>query len=111
MASAASEYPESGRGGNQRPMLLYAGSCWKCRLLSRLVVIASLGVIRRVPLEIPAWRKFYYEDYPQAQGYPVLFWNGTPHFGAKVFVLTPLVVVATWGMRLRSAIRPGLLRE
>jgi len=93
-----------------RPTLLYAGTCGKCRFLSRLVTLASLGNIRRVPLETPEWRKFYYQDYPQARGYPVLFWKGRPHFGARVFVLTPLVVAASWGCKLRNLWRSGEVR-
>jgi hypothetical protein len=93
-----------------RPKLLYAGSCAKCRFLSRLVVILSLGTIERVPLERPEWQKFYYEDYPQARGYPVLFWNGQPRFGPRVFLLTTLVIVASWGWKLRRHGRSGTVR-
>lgn len=81
------------------PLLLYAGSCAKCRFLSRCVELASLGAIRRVSLERPEWQKFYYEDFPQAKGYPVLFVKGRPIFGARVFFAVPLVVVSSvWKM-------------
>jgi hypothetical protein len=80
----------------ERPLLLYAGSCPKCRFLSRCVVLLSLKTIRRVPLERDEWEKFYYVDYPQARGYPVLFIKGRQVFGAHVFLAVPLLIIKTW---------------
>jgi hypothetical protein len=80
----------------EKPLLLYAGSCPKCAFLSRLVVLLSLNTIHRVPLERPEWEKFYFEDYPQARGYPVLFVEGQPIFGARVFLAVPVLIVKTW---------------
>jgi len=81
------------------PLLLFAGSCVKCRFLSRCVELASLGVIRRESLERPEWRKFYYEDFPQARGYPVLFVRGVPIFGFRVFFAVPGVIVSSlWNL-------------
>jgi hypothetical protein len=80
----------------ERPLLLYAGSCPKCRFLSRCVVLLSFNTIRRVPLERPEWEKFYFVDYPQARGYPVLFIKGRPVFGAYVFLAVPLMIIKTW---------------
>jgi hypothetical protein len=92
-------------GTGEQPLLLYAGSCQKCRLLSRLVVALSLNNIRRVPLEKPEWRKFYYEDFPQAKGYPVLFLGGRPVFGLRVFMLVPVTVVYGWMMAVNKRFR------
>lgn len=33
-----------------RPLLLYRGTCGKCRLISRLLVALSLATIRRAPI-------------------------------------------------------------
>lgn len=41
------------RAAKSRPKLLYRGRCRKCRMLSRLAVVLSLGLIVRVPLESP----------------------------------------------------------
>jgi hypothetical protein len=75
------------------PILLYAGSCPKCRLLSAMIVACSLGRIRRESLDVPAWRRFYAEDLPQAHGYPVLFHRGRIVWGPRVFLATPLVTL------------------
>ena len=80
----------------KEPLLLYAESCPKCRFLSRCVVLLSFNTIHRVPLERPEWEKFYWEDYPQARGYPVLFVKGQPIFGARVFGAVPLLLLRTW---------------
>jgi hypothetical protein len=83
------------------PLLLYAGSCPKCRALARLTVLLSLHTVRKEPLEKPEWQKFYYEEYPQARGYPVLFLDGRPIFGRRVFLAVPRVILTCWVARLR----------
>lgn len=35
------------------PVLLYRDTCRKCRRLSRIVTMASLGVVRRLPIDSP----------------------------------------------------------
>lgn len=89
----------------KRPLLLYAGSCPKCRFLSWLVVALSLGVVRRVPLERPEWKRFYEVDHPEARGYPVLFRRGRPVLGARVFWMVPVVLIETWVGLVAAALR------
>lgn len=90
---------------NERHLLLYAGSCPRCRALARAVGVLSFGTVDLVSLERPEWRKFYYEDFPQAQGFPVLFLHGEPVFGWRVFLYTPRLVLHQWlaaaGLRRR----------
>ena len=66
-------------------------------------MLLSFNTIRRVPLERPEWEKFYWEDYPQARGYPVLFITGQPIFGVRVFLAVPLLLVKTW---INAALTP-----
>jgi hypothetical protein len=94
--SNSHDVPPGHNPGAEKPLLLYAGSCPKCAFLSRCVVLLSGKTIRRVPLERPEWEKFYFVDYPQARGYPVLFIKGRPVFGARVFVAVPFLLIRTW---------------
>jgi hypothetical protein len=37
-----------------RPTVLYRNSCRKCRLLTSLIVVLSIGIVRRTPNDHPA---------------------------------------------------------
>ena len=78
------------------PILLYAGSCPKCRFLSRCVVLWSLGRVKRVALEVAQWKQLYYEHLPEAKGFPVLLLEDGPVYGPRVFAIVPLVVLKSW---------------
>jgi predicted DCC family thiol-disulfide oxidoreductase YuxK len=47
---------------NERRVLLYRGTCGKCRTLSRVIVLASLGRVRRVPIGSPEAEALYTRD-------------------------------------------------
>lgn len=94
--SAAPPRLPAALAGDGRPLLLYAGRCPKCRFLSRLVTLLSLGVVRREALDAHAGWQFYRHDYPQAGNYPVLFVDRRPFFGAVVFLAVPWLIVRAW---------------
>jgi hypothetical protein len=79
-----------------RPVVVYAGSCPKCRVLSRLVVLASFGAVVRMPLEAPEWQKLYWEDLPEARGSPVLVVGNRLVYGRRVFPAVASVVARSW---------------
>jgi predicted DCC family thiol-disulfide oxidoreductase YuxK len=79
-----------------RPLLFYAGACPLCRLLSRGVVLLSLGAIRRVPLDRAAAEDFFLRDHPQARGKPVLVHGGRVAAGAAVLAAIPRAIAAAW---------------
>jgi predicted DCC family thiol-disulfide oxidoreductase YuxK len=61
-------------------ILLYRGSCRRCRWLARMAVIASAGSLRRVALDSEAAARLY-ELYPATRGKLALidgerFWCG-----------------------------------
>jgi hypothetical protein len=76
-----------------RTVLLYAGSCPRCRWMARAILWLSAGRIKGVPLDVPEWRQFYERELPESRGSPVLVRNGTPRWGARVFPLTLYVAV------------------
>jgi hypothetical protein len=78
----------AGRGvrdgrGSGRPLLLYRGTCWKCRLLSRLVVLLSLNAIERSPLESARAARAT-ASYPEARGKLLLMTPYGPIVGGRV---------------------------
>jgi hypothetical protein len=105
--SSSPPTPSPANVPRDRPVLLYAGSCPKCRWLSQAVVVASAGTVLRVPMEKPEWEKFYYQDFPQARGHPVLFVEGEPIFGSAVFRAVPVVVARTWVNKIHRLLRPS----
>ena len=74
-----------------RPVLLHAGSCPRCRWLARVILTLSAGAITGIALEDEKWRDFYAFELPQSRGSPVLVLRGTPYWGARVFVMTPWI--------------------
>lgn len=69
-------------------VLLYAGSCPRCRFLARLILALSAGRMTGVALSEPEWRAFYAHELPESRGSPVLVRNGKPYWGLRVFPLT-----------------------
>jgi len=84
------------RSDLEKLVLLYAGTCSRCRFLSLCIVIWSLGRVKRVPLDVPQWQKLYDEHLPDARGFPVLVLEEGPIYGKRVFLVVPLVVFQSW---------------
>ena len=78
------------------PVLLYAGTCPRCRFLARCVAILSMGRVKTVPLAVPQWRQLYDGVLPKARGYTVLVLEEGPVYGPRVFAMVPLVVFRGW---------------
>ena len=91
-APATSEEP--------RAVLLYAGLCGKCRFLSRLIVLLSLGSIERLPLERREAEDFYIRKHPQARGNPVLVEGEKLTYGFGVFFSIPRFLLRSWLARM-----------
>jgi glutaredoxin-related protein len=94
------------------PVLYYAGTCPKCRFLSKLVVRLSLNTIKRFPLEKDKMIEFYYIQHPEAKGYPVLFIGEKAILRYKVFFAVPFVIVLSWLRRIKGfqkREKPGMI--
>ena len=83
----------------QLPVLFYADRCGKCRILSWIVIKASLHLIQRIPMDSAAALDFY-QQHPEARGQLVLF---HPRFAEKklaigpwVYPLVPWVILRAW---------------
>jgi hypothetical protein len=76
------------RRSADRALLLYAGSCPKCRWMARAIILLSAGQIEGVALDKPEWRRFYDEELPESRGSPVLVRAGIPIWGRRVFPVT-----------------------
>jgi hypothetical protein len=86
-----------------RPALFYKHDCPPCQWMSRLAVILSLGVIRRVPLD-SAEAKELYRKFPEHEGQLVLIGVGRPVFGRMVFAALPRTVLVTWATDIRGIV-------
>lgn len=92
-----------------KPLLFYAARCGKCRILSQIVVWASLQQIERIPIEAEAATELYQLS-PEAQGKLVLFHAGFQGgkivIGSWVYPLVPWTVLKAWlilgGSKLKS---------
>jgi len=86
-----------------RPLLFYADGCPKCRVLSRLIVGATAGVLRRVPAggpEAAAW----YDRHPGHRGRLMLIrGDDSVVLGRWVYPAMPAVVVRAWSSLVRWA--------
>lgn len=77
-----------------KPILLYRGTCAKCRLISRLVVGLSLGLVRRVPVLSPEARDLY-DAYFIKSGKLALVGKGRMFTDARaVLEIVPMVLLA-----------------
>src|SRR5262245_19999176 len=92
------------RRSPERPTLFYKNTCPPCQWMSRLVVIYSLGVIRRVALTSAEARELY-RQFPDHAGQLVLIEQGRITFGRMVFAMVPRAVLLTWWWLLAGAIR------
>lgn len=77
------------RDSIDRPVLLHAGSCPRCRWLARIILALSAGAITGIALDDSEWRDFYAFELPQSRGSPVLVLRGIPYWGPRVFAMTP----------------------
>ena len=85
-----------------RILLYYQGYCTKCKILSKMVVIMSLNFITRIPLERDDSIRLFFEDYPRAQGYPILFLGSRPVYNYWVFPAVPLAIALSWYYRVEA---------
>ena len=79
-----------------RPQLFYKRNCRPCQWMSRLVIIFSLGIIRRIAIDSAEAHTFY-QEFPEHEGKLVLIERHQITFGRLVFVAIPkAVLVAGW---------------
>jgi len=74
----------------------------------------SFNFIKRIPLEVDDSIKLFFEDYPKAKGYPILFMGSKPVYNYWVFPAVPFAIVLSWFYTLRSVIlsaRPSPLTK
>jgi hypothetical protein len=89
-----------------RIVLYYQGHCAQCRVLSKIVVVMSFYFIKRIPLERDESIKIFYEVFPKAQGYPILFLGSRPVYNYWVFPAVPVAVVLSWYYSLKLLLTP-----
>ena len=88
------------------PRLFYQPACPPCRWMSRLVVMLSLGVVRRVAVDGEEARQIH-ERYPDSRGQILLIDRGRVTFGRRVFAALPLAVLSAPARALLSRAGPG----
>ena len=96
----------------RRPLLFYAATCAKCRILSRVLVIATMGVLQREPLDGPTARAWY-AGHPEGRGRLMLVrGDQSVVLGRWVYPAVPGVVARAWlaVARWAAADVTGLLR-
>ncbi|MEM6793143.1 MAG: hypothetical protein AAF725_04140 [Acidobacteriota bacterium] len=81
-----------------RPTLFFKPTCPPCRWMSKLAVILSLGVIRRVPIDSQEAAALY-RNYPDKEGQLMLQEGTRVTFQRRVFAAVPRVIL-TAGPRL-----------
>lgn len=86
-------------------VLYYQGYCTKCKILSKAVVLLSFNFIKRIPLEKDDSIRLFFEDYPKAKGYPILFLGSRPIYNYWVFPAVPLGILLSWFYRVRSVFK------
>jgi len=84
-------------------VLVYRGTCAKCRFLSRLVVILSSGTIRREALGSDMAERLA-RDHPETRGKLALIDGGRIVYGTRVFLEAPFWILL---LALRRVISPG----
>lgn len=77
-------------------VLYYQGRCRKCQIISYWVVAFSLWHIKRIPLEWDEGIQFFYEEFPKAQGMPILFIRKRPIYGYWVLAGVPFGILFSW---------------
>lgn len=86
----------------RQPILLFRGTCPRCRLLSRAVVVASGRGIRRLANDTPEAAGVY-ARHGVAAGKLALVHRGRIHVGRRVFAAAVWAIAASWLARI-----PGL---
>lgn len=90
---------------NNGILLYYQGYCTKCKILSKAVVLMSFNFIKRIPLERDASIKLFFEEYPKAKGYPILFLGSRPVYNYWVFPAVPVGIVLSWFYSAKALFR------
>jgi len=90
-----------------RPTLFYKSTCPPCRWMSRLSVVLSLGIFRRIAIN-SAEAKELYSRYPDQRGKLVLIHPYGVTFGRKVFAVTPFAILMVAWAFVAYKIRPIL---
>jgi hypothetical protein len=94
MAAHASDLmPRARKASAERAVLLYAGTCRRCRAVARTIILLSCGQIEGLSLNVDEWRDFYDRELPESRGHPVLFRRGVATWGPRVFPLALYVAV------------------
>lgn len=92
----------------QKPILFYASRCGKCRVLSQIVVSASLHQIERTPIESDTAEELY-QTHPEARQKLVLFHpaftEGKLAIGAWVYAAVPWTICKIWGAIVLTKLR------
>lgn len=86
----------------KRLVLYYQGYCRKCQIISKWVVNFSLGTITRIPLEQKESIQLFFEEYPKAKGYPILFIFNRPVYNYWVFLGVPFAIIIGWVNALKK---------
>lgn len=73
-------------------LIFYRDSCAKCRMLSWIAVIMSLGILSRVAISSEKAQETY-EQYPESRGKLLLVLNGRLFAGKKVFLNFPFTLI------------------
>ena len=81
-----------------RPTLFYKPTCPPCRWMSKMAVILSLGVIRRVPIDSREAAALY-RHHPDNEGQLMLREGTRVTFQRRVFAAVPRIIL-TAGPRL-----------
>lgn len=97
----------------ERPVLLYRGTCPRCRVLSRAVVVASGLAVRRIANDTPEAAAVYARHGVTA-GKLALVHRGRMCVDRRVFAAVWWVIAACWLARipgLGSVVDRGLGRD
>lgn len=88
-----------------RPVLLYAGTCPKCRFVSAFLVALALGTLTRLPLDHEEAQAFH-REHPEARGYPALIQGpiGAERmtWGLGLLAAVPRLLLGAWWSKLRA---------
>lgn len=91
-------------GAPARPTLFFKRGCPPCRCMSALVVLLSLGLVTRVPIDSDEARELY-RRYPHQEGQLVLLERRRVTFGRRVFLAVPRVLLTSPVVLARLALR------
>lgn len=75
-----------------RPRLFFKRTCPPCRWMSRLVVVFSLGLVERAPIDSDEAAALY-RRHPGHEGQLVLLERRRVTFGRRVFLAVPRIVL------------------